>query len=141
MFALRKLRARRAPGNQAHVTNLKESPALLAADAAEAALRGFAELETTVAVARYAPLNAISILVGTLIQVLLPPGAVDGAGRVEQRPVRTGIKMKRVTLSPELDQGAFTKEQVMRIMEVAETSLAACFDLQTIAADGREAES
>ena len=40
MFALKKLRARRAPGNQAHVTNLKESPALLAADAAEAAARG-----------------------------------------------------------------------------------------------------
>ena len=35
MFALKKLRARRAPANQAHVTNLKESPALLAADAAE----------------------------------------------------------------------------------------------------------
>src|SRR6185436_8633914 len=50
-------RARRAPANQAHVTNLKENPALLAADAAEAALRGFAELETTVGVSRYAPLN------------------------------------------------------------------------------------
>jgi hypothetical protein len=37
MMALKKLRARRDPGNQAHVTNLKESPALLAADAAEAA--------------------------------------------------------------------------------------------------------
>ena len=60
MFALKKLRARRAPSNQAHVTNLKESPALLAADAAEAARRGFAEVETTVGVARYAPLNAIS---------------------------------------------------------------------------------
>ena len=36
MFALKRLRARRAPANQAHVTNLKESPALLAADAAEA---------------------------------------------------------------------------------------------------------
>ena len=44
MFALKRLRARRAPANQAHVTNLKENPALLAADAAEAALRGFAEL-------------------------------------------------------------------------------------------------
>ena len=43
MFALKRLRARRAPANQAHVTNLKENPALLAADAAEAALRGFAE--------------------------------------------------------------------------------------------------
>ena len=64
MFALKKLRARRAPANQAHVTNLKEHPALLAADAAEAAARGFAEIETTVGVSRYAPLNAISILVG-----------------------------------------------------------------------------
>ena len=57
MMALKKLRARRDPGNQAHVTNLKESPALLAADAAEAARRGFDELETTVGVARYAPLE------------------------------------------------------------------------------------
>jgi propanediol dehydratase large subunit len=65
MFALRKLRARRRPANQAHVTNLKENPALLAADAAEAALRGFAEVETTVGVARYAPLNAIAVLVGS----------------------------------------------------------------------------
>ena len=64
MFALKKLRARRRPANQAHVTNLKENPALLAADAAEAAARGFAEVETTVGVARYAPLNALAILVG-----------------------------------------------------------------------------
>ena len=62
---VKKLRARRAPGNQAHVTNLKENPALLAADAAEAAARGFAEMETTVGVARYAPLNAIALLVGS----------------------------------------------------------------------------
>jgi len=65
MFALKRLRARRAPGNQAHVTNLKENPALLAADAAEAALRGFAECETTVGVSRYAPLNAMALLVGS----------------------------------------------------------------------------
>jgi propanediol dehydratase large subunit len=65
MMALKKLRARREPGNQAHVTNLKESPALLAADAAEAARRGFDELETTVGVARYAPLNALALLVGS----------------------------------------------------------------------------
>src|SRR6476659_1731052 len=65
MFALKKLRARRAPANQAHVTNLKENPALLAADAAEAAARGFAEVETTVGVSRYAPLNALAILVGS----------------------------------------------------------------------------
>jgi len=64
MFALKKLRARRAPANQAHVTNLKENPALLAADAAEAAARGFAEIETTVGVSRYAALNAMAVLVG-----------------------------------------------------------------------------
>src|SRR3954452_24703330 len=63
MFALKKLRARRAPANQAHVTNLKENPALLAADAAEAAARGFAEIETTVGVSRYASLNPLAILV------------------------------------------------------------------------------
>ena len=67
MFALKKLRARRQPANQAHVTNRKENPALLAADAAEAAARGFAEIETTVGVARYAPLNAIAILVGAQV--------------------------------------------------------------------------
>jgi propanediol dehydratase large subunit len=65
MFALKKLRARRQPANQAHVTNLKENPALLAADAAEAAACGFAEIETTVGVSRYAPLNAMAILVGS----------------------------------------------------------------------------
>ncbi len=67
MMGLTKLRARRTPANQAHVTNRKEHPALLAADAAEAALRGFAEVETTVGVSRYAPLNALAILVGSQI--------------------------------------------------------------------------
>ena len=65
MMGLAKMRARRTPANQAHVTNRKEHPALLAADAAEAALRGFAEVETTVGVARYAPLNALAVLVGS----------------------------------------------------------------------------
>jgi len=65
MMALQKMRARRTPSNQAHVTNRKEHPALLAADAAEAVERGFSELETTVGVARYAPLNALAVLVGS----------------------------------------------------------------------------
>jgi propanediol dehydratase large subunit len=65
MMAMQKMRARRTPSNQAHVTNRKEHPALLAADAAEAVERGFAELETTVGVARYAPLNALALLVGS----------------------------------------------------------------------------
>lgn len=65
MNGLAKMRVRRAPANQAHVTNKREHPALLAADAAEAALRGFAEIETTVGVARFAPFNALAILVGS----------------------------------------------------------------------------
>ena len=64
MLALKKIRARRTPANQAHVTNLKENPVQLAADAAEALARGFAELETTFGVVRYAPLIAIAIQVG-----------------------------------------------------------------------------
>jgi len=65
MMGLAKMRIRRTPANQAHVTNWREHPALLAADAAEAGLRGFAEVETTVRVARFAPLDALAILVGT----------------------------------------------------------------------------
>ncbi|PJF39001.1 MAG: propanediol dehydratase, partial [Phototrophicales bacterium] len=42
MMGMAKMRVRRMPANQAHVTNWREHPALLAADAAEAALRGFA---------------------------------------------------------------------------------------------------
>ena len=41
------------------------TPAQIACDAAESALRGFAEMETTVGVARYAPLCAIGLLVGS----------------------------------------------------------------------------
>jgi propanediol dehydratase large subunit len=88
MFALKKLRARRAPANQAHVTNLKESPALLAADAAEASARGFAELETTVGVARYAPLNAISLLVGSQTA---RPGVMTQCAVEERRNLELAI--------------------------------------------------
>jgi propanediol dehydratase large subunit len=65
MMALQKMRARKTPANQAHVTNRRENPVLLAADAAEANERGFAELETTVGVPRNAPLNALAILIGS----------------------------------------------------------------------------
>ena len=64
MMAMQKMRARRTPSNQAHVTNLKDSAPLLAADAAEATFRGFSEIETTVGVGRYAPMNALALLVG-----------------------------------------------------------------------------
>ncbi|CAN5713953.1 propanediol/glycerol family dehydratase large subunit [soil metagenome] len=89
MLALKKLRARRAPANQAHVTNLKESPALLAADAAEAARRGFAEIETTVAVARYAPLNAIALLVGSQTG---RPGVMTQCAVEERRNLELAIR-------------------------------------------------
>jgi len=65
MMGMAKMRVRRTPANQAHVTNKREHPALLAADAAEAVLRGFSEIETTVGVARYAPFNALAILIGS----------------------------------------------------------------------------
>jgi propanediol dehydratase large subunit len=89
MFALRKLRARRRPANQAHVTNLKENPALLAADAAEAAARGFAEIETTVGVARYAPLNALAILVGSQTG---RPGVLTQCAVEERRNLQLAIQ-------------------------------------------------
>ncbi|MFN9944682.1 MAG: propanediol/glycerol family dehydratase large subunit, partial [bacterium] len=63
MMAMQKMRARQQPGNQAHVTNWRENPVLMAADAAEAALRGFDELETTCRVARMAPFNSLALLV------------------------------------------------------------------------------
>lgn len=89
MLALKKLRARRAPANQAHVTNLAESPALLAADAAEAARRGFAEMETTVGVARYAPLNALALLVGSQTG---RPGVMTQCAVEERRNLELAIR-------------------------------------------------
>ena len=65
MMAMQKMRARRTPTTQSHVTNVRDNPVQIAADAAEGALRGFAEQETTVAVARYAPFNALGIMVGS----------------------------------------------------------------------------
>jgi propanediol dehydratase large subunit/glycerol dehydratase large subunit len=65
MMCMQKARARRTPSNQCHVTNVRDNPVQIAADAAEAAIRGFDEQETTVAVARYAPFNALAILIGS----------------------------------------------------------------------------
>lgn len=64
MMAQMKMRARKTPANQAHATNLDDNPVLLAADAAEEGARGFAEVETTCALARYAPFNAIALMIG-----------------------------------------------------------------------------
>lgn len=64
MMSMQKMRARRSPANQAHSTSARDNPIQVAADAAEAALRGFAEMETTLGVLRYAPLVAIGLQVG-----------------------------------------------------------------------------
>lgn len=65
MMGMQKMRARKSMAIQAHITNLKDDPVQIAADAAEAALRGFREEETTVGIARYAPFNAIALLIGS----------------------------------------------------------------------------
>ena len=67
MMAMQKLRARRTPSNQAHCTSARDNPVQIAAAGAEAALRGFDELETTLGVARLAPLAALGLLVGAQV--------------------------------------------------------------------------
>ena len=89
MMGLAKMRVRRTPANQAHVTNRRENPALLAADAAEAALRGFAEIETTVGIARMAPLNALAILIGSQSQ---KPGVLTQCAIEESMGLRLAMK-------------------------------------------------
>ncbi|WP_024613203.1 propanediol/glycerol family dehydratase large subunit [Clostridium sp. Ade.TY] len=85
MMSMQKLRARRTPANQTHITNLKDNPILIAADAAECALRGFREEETTVGIVRYAPFNAISLLIGSQIgkRGVLTQCAVEEATELE----------------------------------------------------------
>ncbi|MDF2613194.1 MAG: Glycerol dehydratase [Clostridia bacterium] len=85
MMAMQKMRARRHPANQAHITNAKDNPILIAADAAEGALRGFREEETTVGIARYAPFTAIGLLVGSQIgsRGVLTQCAVEEAVELE----------------------------------------------------------
>src|SRR5688500_8459804 len=85
MLALRTVRPRSLVAHQAHVTNLRDHPALLAADAAEAGLRGFAEVETTVGVAGLAPLNAVAILIGS---------QVGRPGVLTQAAVEEGINLR-----------------------------------------------
>ena len=66
-IAMTKMRARRTPSNQAHVTNRSDDPLLLAADAATAAAFGFRELETTVPVLGDAPSNAVAVSIGAAV--------------------------------------------------------------------------
>ena len=89
MMGMQKLRARKTPGNQAHITNLKDDPVQLAADGAEGALRGFAEEETTMGVARYAPLSAIALLIGSQVG---RPGTLTQCSAEEATELELGIR-------------------------------------------------
>lgn len=66
-FAYSKMRARKTPGNQGHVTNAKDDPLQLAADAATAVALGFDEIETTMRVSRNAWSNALACCVGAAV--------------------------------------------------------------------------
>lgn len=66
-FAYAKMRARKRPGNQGHVTNAKDDPLQLAADAATAVALGFDEIETTMRVAQNSWSNALACCVGSVV--------------------------------------------------------------------------
>lgn len=89
MMGMQKMRARKTPGNQAHITNLKDDPVQIAADAAEGALRGFAEEETTMGVARYAPLSSIALLIGSQAG---RPGVLTQCSAEEATELELGIR-------------------------------------------------
>ena len=89
MMAQMKMRARKTPTNQAHATNLDDNPVLIAADAAEEAYRGFAEVETTCAIARYAPFNAIALLLGAQTG---RPGVLNQCSMEEATELQLGMK-------------------------------------------------
>lgn len=84
VIAMTKMRARRTPSNQAHVTNRSDDPLLLSADAATAAAFGFREIETTVPVLGDAPSNAIAVSIGA---------AVGSAGVLVQCSVEEALEL------------------------------------------------
>ena len=89
MMAVTKMRARKIPTNQCHVTNLRDNPIQIAADAAEAAIRGFDEQETTVGIVRYAPFNALGILVGAQVG---RPGVLTQCAVEEATELNLGMR-------------------------------------------------
>ena len=89
MMGMQRVRARTTPGNQAHITNLQDDPVQIAADAAEGALRGLAEEETTMGVARYAPLSAMALLIGSQVG---RPGVLTQCSAEEATELELGIR-------------------------------------------------
>ncbi|WP_279339813.1 propanediol/glycerol family dehydratase large subunit [Sphaerisporangium perillae] len=89
MMALQKMRARRTPANQGHSTSARDNPVQVAADAAEAGLRGFRELETTLGVVRYAPLVAIALQIGAQVG---KPGVLTQCALEESTELELGMR-------------------------------------------------
>lgn len=89
MIAISKMRVRRTPSIQAHVTNRTDDPLLLAADAATAVAFGFRELETTVPVLEDAPSNAVALLVGSQVAA---PGALTQCSVEEAMELELGMR-------------------------------------------------
>ncbi|MBR0221649.1 MAG: propanediol dehydratase, partial [Synergistaceae bacterium] len=89
ILAMQKMRTRQTPGTQAHITSATDNPIMLVADAAEGALRGFTEMETTVAVVRYAPLNALSLLIGAQVG---RPGTLTQCALEEAFELQIGMR-------------------------------------------------
>ena len=87
--AMSKMRARRTPSNQAHVTNQLDDPLLIAADAASAVAYGFREVETTVPVLGDAPSNAVALLIGSQVGT---PGAMAQCSIEEALELRLGLR-------------------------------------------------
>lgn len=88
-MAMMKMRARRTPANQAHVTNRLDDPLLIAADAATAVVYGFRELEATVPVLDDAPAVAIGLLIGSQVPA---PGALTQCSVEEARELELGVR-------------------------------------------------
>ena len=88
-MAMMKMRARRTPANQAHVTNRLDDPLLIAADAATAVVYGFRELEATVPVLDDAPAVAVALLIGSQVPA---PGALTQCSVEEARELELGVR-------------------------------------------------
>jgi propanediol dehydratase large subunit len=87
--AMQKMRVRRTPSIQAHVTNRVDHPLLIAADAAAAVALGFRELETTVPVLRDAPSNALALLIGSQVAAA---GALTQCSVEERTELELGMR-------------------------------------------------
>lgn len=88
-MAMAKMRVRRTPSNQAHVTNQLDDPMLIAADAASAVAYGFREVETTVPVLGDASSNAVALLIGSQVGT---PGAMAQCAIEEALELRLGMR-------------------------------------------------